>query len=213
MEHATKSSAKVSLVGLFAVITFVLTFPVVLLLSQQKQDVRSKAAESFPTPTAMVPLTITPFALSGYVYYDTNKNGVRDSGEQPYQGAMLKLYHTTATNEAKVEVTTVTTDTGGFFTYNLTTPEGPGNYILKLLLPDGYKTINTNPVIFAGYSDQAKEIKEFGLFPISPSRVVPTLSQKPQVTCVPRPACLNSTPRCLIAEPAGGWCPKSAKGD
>lgn len=26
--------------------------------------------------------------------------------------------------------------------------------------------------------------------------------------CLPRPACLDATPRCMIAEPAGGWCPK-----
>jgi hypothetical protein len=24
--------------------------------------------------------------------------------------------------------------------------------------------------------------------------------------CIPRPACLDSTPRCMLAEPAGGWC-------
>lgn len=28
----------------------------------------------------------------------------------------------------------------------------------------------------------------------------------PPPTCQPRPACLDATPRCLIAEPAGGWC-------
>jgi hypothetical protein len=33
----------------------------------------------------------------------------------------------------------------------------------------------------------------------------PTLSAN--VTCMPRPACLDATPRCLIAEPAQGWCP------
>lgn len=30
----------------------------------------------------------------------------------------------------------------------------------------------------------------------------------PGVTkCIPRPACLDATPRCLPPEPAGGWCP------
>jgi peptidoglycan hydrolase-like protein with peptidoglycan-binding domain len=29
----------------------------------------------------------------------------------------------------------------------------------------------------------------------------------PQVNCMPRPACLDSTPRCLPPEPVGGWCP------
>ncbi len=26
-------------------------------------------------------------------------------------------------------------------------------------------------------------------------------------TCIKRPACLDATPRCMIAEPANGWCP------
>jgi hypothetical protein len=29
----------------------------------------------------------------------------------------------------------------------------------------------------------------------------------PTPTCMKRPACLDSNPRCLIAEPANGWCP------
>ena len=29
--------------------------------------------------------------------------------------------------------------------------------------------------------------------------------------CLPRPACLDATPRCMIAEPAEGWCPKTEK--
>lgn len=28
-------------------------------------------------------------------------------------------------------------------------------------------------------------------------------------TCISRPACLDATPRCLIAEPADGWCPQT----
>jgi len=35
-----------------------------------------------------------------------------------------------------------------------------------------------------------------------PCPVTPT----PTPTCLPRPACLDATPRCLLAEPAGGWC-------
>ncbi|MDO8270284.1 MAG: hypothetical protein Q7T54_06475 [Candidatus Levybacteria bacterium] len=37
----------------------------------------------------------------------------------------------------------------------------------------------------------------------------PTLSgvQTPTPTCMPRPACLDATPRCMIPEPANGWCP------
>ena len=34
---------------------------------------------------------------------------------------------------------------------------------------------------------------------------IPT--EGPIPTCQPRPGCLDSTPRCLIPEPPGGWCP------
>lgn len=29
----------------------------------------------------------------------------------------------------------------------------------------------------------------------------------PAASCMPRPACLDATPRCLLPEPAEGWCP------
>lgn len=31
--------------------------------------------------------------------------------------------------------------------------------------------------------------------------------QTPTPTCMKRPACLDATPRCMIPEPASGWCP------
>lgn len=34
-----------------------------------------------------------------------------------------------------------------------------------------------------------------------------TASVTPQLTCIPRPACLDATPACDVAEPANGWCP------
>lgn len=33
------------------------------------------------------------------------------------------------------------------------------------------------------------------------------LNVTPTISCIPRPACLSAIPRCLIAEPANGWCP------
>ena len=38
---------------------------------------------------------------------------------------------------------------------------------------------------------------------------VSTASVTPQLTCIPRPICLDATPACKIAEPANGWCPAS----
>jgi hypothetical protein len=38
------------------------------------------------------------------------------------------------------------------------------------------------------------------------------ISSTPSSTpnCIKRPACLDAKPRCLIAEPANGWCPTSS---
>ncbi|HET9946719.1 MAG TPA: hypothetical protein VFQ63_01515 [Patescibacteria group bacterium] len=33
-----------------------------------------------------------------------------------------------------------------------------------------------------------------------------TITPKPTLTCYPRPSCLDGTPRCMIAQPIGGWC-------
>lgn len=58
-----------------------------------------------------------------------------------------------------------------------------------------------------------------GWCPIGPSPIVsfsprPSRSPfpffSPRATCLPRPACLDKTPRCLIAEPANGWCKSPA---
>lgn len=35
----------------------------------------------------------------------------------------------------------------------------------------------------------------------------PIAESTPTPTCMPRPACLDANPRCLIPEPASGWCP------
>lgn len=39
---------------------------------------------------------------------------------------------------------------------------------------------------------------------------LPSSSPSPAPTCEPRPACLDTTPRCLPPVPAGGWCPNSS---
>lgn len=36
------------------------------------------------------------------------------------------------------------------------------------------------------------------------SELRPTI--KPTITCLPRPACLDAKPKCMIVEPLGGWC-------
>lgn len=36
------------------------------------------------------------------------------------------------------------------------------------------------------------------------------VNHSPSSSCLPRPACLDATPKCLIPEPVGGWCPSSS---
>lgn len=38
---------------------------------------------------------------------------------------------------------------------------------------------------------------------------LPTPPLTPPASCLPRPSCLDSKPRCLLPEPADGWCPSS----
>jgi hypothetical protein len=168
MEHLTPkaSSAKISIVGLFAVLTFALTLPIALLFSQEKQDVRSKAAE--PTPNQQLKQTPGSVVISGYVYYDNNKNGERDLEEKPYPGVRIKMATILLQKEDIQEDSTVITDSNGFFKFHFSHlyPD-TSNYMIKLLLPNGYKTINTNPLIMSDLPQEAKETLEFGLFPTS----------------------------------------------
>lgn len=43
--------------------------------------------------------------------------------------------------------------------------------------------------------------------------VAPVATDSPQPTgsCMQRPACLDSTPRCLLPEPVEGWCPEDGE--
>lgn len=175
--HSFKSSsAKVSIVGLFAVLTFAATLPIALLLSQEKQDLRGKAAEITPNPTTPSPNQFKPSSgiISGYVYYDDNKNGERDLGEKPYPGVTIKITQITNLYQNQEEqVTPITADTNGYFKFHFSNPgSAPISYQIQLVLPDGYKTIDTNPMILSDLSENMKQNIEFGLFPIAVPQAV-----------------------------------------
>lgn len=46
--------------------------------------------------------------------------------------------------------------------------------------------------------------------PTTPPSTAPPVSPIPSASCLPRPSCLDSRPRCMIPEPADGWCPTSS---
>jgi hypothetical protein len=173
MEHISKSksSAKISVVGLFAVLTFTATLPIALLLSQEKQDPRSKAAEITPSPlrqgsAGQAGSGASSGNISGYTYNDVNKNGERDLGEKPYPGATVMITQVTIDGQGESEQTSgLTTDTNGYFKFHFSNLNPSSvSYIVKLMLPDGYKTISTNPTHLSGL--EAKENIDFGLFPL-----------------------------------------------
>lgn len=85
------------------------------------------------TATATVTVNIVeyvPSSLSGYVYYDTNNDGIRDSGEQPVVGVTITLTGTDFTGAAVSRQTTTGSD---------------GAYTFTLLPPGTYKLVETQP--------------------------------------------------------------------
>ena len=76
---------------------------------------------------------IVPAALSGYVYVDSNNNGIKDPGELPIAGVTVVLTGT-ATGGASVNITT-NTDGMGFYSFpNL----GAGNYTITETQPTNF---------------------------------------------------------------------------
>ena len=208
--------SKFSVLGLFAVLTLILTIPLVVLLSQQQQEVRGRASSESSGKSPTQPPSRGTNAISGYVYLDQNKSGQRDREEKPFPNATIKITQENKGNSGpgnsnNQDLTVeVTTDSHGYFKYafpNLL-PDSTTFRVL-LVLPAGYKTITTNPTILTNLHKDEKKTVEFGLIPLVSQTNTPPPAGGP--TCTARPACLDATPRCLIAEPAGGWCPAITK--
>jgi hypothetical protein len=100
-----------------------------------------------------------PGSLSGYVYFDANKDGDRDTGELGFGGIRMQLQQTNALGEIVV-LDEVTTNTDGFYSFpNLQ----PGTYSIvqidePTVTPDG------NPLLDGVNSIgtlESGEIREF----------------------------------------------------
>lgn len=192
-------SSKVSIVGLFATLTIILTIPLAVLLSQQQQSTQSKAAEPTVSPNPFPPAMSGNGSIAGYVYFDQNQNGDRDLGEAPVPNASIKITQVndngnlgSQTQGSRI-TSTVQTDKYGYFKYQFANvlPDSV-NFIVKLELPAGYKTIDTNPAVFSNLHHDAKEVVSFGIFPL------PSLS----VSTLPTPICLG--PNCPSPTPQNG---------
>lgn len=167
-------SSKVSIVGLFAVLTLILAVPLVVLLSQERQDPRGRAAEPARMPTK-TPVGQGYGYISGYVYYDQNKNGEREAEEQPFVGATVSVTQLKKNNNQAISadgkvvntVSELKTDSLGYFKFRFANVDPNSvTYTVRLELPNGYKTINTNPVVFTNLKGGTQEVLQFGLFPL-----------------------------------------------
>ncbi len=84
-----------------------------------------------PTPTPTPTPSPTPLAAIGdYVWYDTNRNGLQDTGEQGVPNVTVNLYNSSGTLINSMQ----TSSTGYYLFSNLT----PGNYYLEFIKPSGY---------------------------------------------------------------------------
>lgn len=164
-------SSKISIIGLFATLVIILSIPLLLVFSQQSQDLRERAAE--PSPNILPPtINPNPGAISGYVFDDKNENGTRDPGEQGIQGVQIKITQITQSKNTQPItkanpdiISIITTDNAGFFKYPLTNgPQSAPTFLIKLLLPVGYRTIDSNPVVLNNLQNDSQKILEFGLF-------------------------------------------------
>jgi len=110
------------------------------LTSDQKPDVRQEAVDT---------LTLTPYSLGNRVWYDTNDNGILDTGEVGVSGVTVKLYLDNGTtlgvwDSGDTLVGTQTTDANGYYRFdNL----GAGNYIVVIPASN----FNSSGAPLAGY--------------------------------------------------------------
>ncbi|GAC1574252.1 MAG: hypothetical protein NVS3B9_5820 [Candidatus Doudnabacteria bacterium] len=99
-----------------------------------------------------IPSSSAPYSISGSVYNDANRNGIKDAGETAYAGAIVTL-------SGAASVTTTSAADGSYSFSNLVS----GNYTLTITVPAGLLVTSTNPVSITALS--ANNTTNFGLAP------------------------------------------------
>ncbi len=102
-----------------------------------------------PPPPPPPPPTTTTGSISGFLYSDSNKNGIFDNGEA-YIGARVVYLDTDNDNKLDSNERKLTTDANGRFNF---TGLVPGTYRVKRVLPSGYK-MTSAPVVITLVSGQ-----------------------------------------------------------
>lgn len=92
--------------------------------------------------------------ISGYVYVDANKNGVKDSGEQVLSNVTIKLY-----DKDGVILGTITTNSSGYYEF---TDLAPGIYTVEEIDPDMYRSTTSNYINLNLSAGQNSQNNNFG---------------------------------------------------
>lgn len=186
-------SMKGSIIGIFVTLTLVLTIPLLFLLSQESKTLSSKNQEPTPTPATLA-FANGESNITGYVYHDTNRDGKRETGEKPFADVKIQMKILTEVTSDKQKIFDSTSDSYGYFNFRFPSSSDE-SYMVKIVLPKGYKTATTNPLIISDLRPNTQKIIEFGLTPNgdipipSPTRkVTPKPTKDPEaVTPTPQP--------------------------
>lgn len=183
---------KGSIIGIFVTLILILTIPLLFLLSQDSHLLSNKQPEPTPTPATLA-FSHGQGVIAGYIYHDNNRNGKREAEEKPFEDISVQMK---ILKENKTENHTsfdLTTDTYGYFSFRFPS-NASESYLIKLILPKGYKTVDSNPLIISNLKANTEKIVEFGLAPTSDILTSP--SRKPQPKADPS---LTETPKPTIA--------------
>ena len=119
--------------------------------------------------------------IAGYVYHDTNHDGQRKEEEKPFDKITVHMKQLTERkNETKAFE--IQTDSYGYFHFRIPV-DNISSYMIKIILPKGYKTVDSNPIILSDLKPNTQKIVEFGLVPSG--EAVPSPSKKPLPTSQP----------------------------
>lgn len=92
--------------------------------------------------------------ISGYVYVDANKNGLKDSGEAPLVNVTIKLYD----GDGNIIGTTTTNSSGYYEFSNLI----PGIYTIEEIDPDFYRSTTPNFINLMVAAGEHSQNNNFG---------------------------------------------------
>jgi len=92
--------------------------------------------------------------ISGYVFVDGNKNGVKDAGESPIGNVVIKLY-----NKDGVILATTSTNSSGYYEFSGLIP---GIYSVEEIDPDMYRSTTPNYINLSLSAGQHSQNNNFG---------------------------------------------------